>query len=167
MGTVLLTADCREAPLVTHYVAGVRMKVPESWKRSLFVLSSYRYSQQNPEEQTQVDGPSSGSTVHSTPPGQYPRDGPQPSKLPVLFYYLSVVLCLISILSMVNIMNVDQEGKVEVLVLGFSLLVSGLLCLHLANWLYNREHWAIINYLEKQVEELRRTYTPVSAQDRI
>merc|ERR1712243_196948 len=32
---------------------------------------------------------------------------------------------------MINIMNVDQEGKVEVLVLGFSLLVSGLLCLHL------------------------------------
>ena len=48
-----------------------------------------------------------GSTVHSTPAGQYPKEGPQPHKLPVLAYYLSVVLSIVGVLTLAKCAYLD------------------------------------------------------------
>ena len=48
-----------------------------------------------------------GSTVHDTPAGQYPKEGPQPHKLPVLAYYLSVVLSIVGVLTLAKCAYLD------------------------------------------------------------
>ena len=58
-------------------------------------LTNYR----RVEEENQP--PSTTSTsIHSTPAGCYPENGPQPSKLGVLFYILSILFSVIGIISL-------------------------------------------------------------------
>ena len=43
-------------------------------------------------------GPKSSSrsnSIHSVPPGEWPKEGPKPSKCAVLFYYMSIALTII------------------------------------------------------------------------
>ena len=82
------------------------MRIPETWKRTFKSLSSYTYTRQSvtadPEtvDVEVVQPTNTGDDVHSTPAGQYPREGPQPGKLGVIFYYFSVCLCIIGVLTM-------------------------------------------------------------------
>ena len=39
-----------------------------------------------------------GPSTHSVPPGQWPSEGPQPSKIAVLLFYLSVIFTIIGTL---------------------------------------------------------------------
>jgi len=136
------------------------MHLPESLKAGLRAFTTLRYSAAPKEVQLP-------RSVHDTPAGVYPSEGPQPSKWPVLFYYLSVVLCITGVISLGKCVWIQHEAREQLLVLGFSFVFVGFFFLHIANWLYNREFNALIGYLRGQVEELRRTHTPVSALDRI
>jgi len=71
------------------------MRIPETWKGALKSLTtSYSYTKQPSPP------PTTPTTVHNTPAGQYPQEGPQPGKLGVIFYYASVTLCIMGVLSM-------------------------------------------------------------------
>ena len=78
------------------------MRIPETWKRTFKSFSSYTYTRQSvtADPEYVAAPPNTGDGVHSTPAGQYPREGPQPGKLGVLFYYFSVCLCIIGVLTM-------------------------------------------------------------------
>ena len=44
---------------------------------------------------TTTKSSSRSNSIHSVPPGEWPKEGPKPSKCAVLFFYLSVVLTII------------------------------------------------------------------------
>ena len=95
---VLTALHCAAEATDSSTSSSVKMmtiRVPESWKRSFLALTSYRRAPEEPLKQT-----NSVSTVHSTPAGQYPTEGPQPQKLPVLFYYLSVCLSIVGVFTL-------------------------------------------------------------------
>ena len=46
--------------------------------------------------------PTTAATIHNTPAGCYPENGPQPSKLGVLCYIMSVLFSAIGIISLTN-----------------------------------------------------------------
>merc|ERR1712189_168992 len=128
-------------------------------------FSSYRYTKHE-EGKPASTATTSKSSVHSTPAGQYPSEGPQPGKLGVIFYYLSALLCIIGVLTMAKCVVVQGSTRTEVLVLGLSLVSSGLFCLVIANHIYNKEHRAVVEYLTGKVRESAGTpakYTEYSA----
>ena len=51
------------------------------------------------EEKERVNQP---TTIHNTPAGSYPENGPQPSKLGVLCYIMSILFSAIGIISLTN-----------------------------------------------------------------
>ena len=55
-------------------------------------FTNYRRVEENINQ-----GPTS---IHNTPAGCYPENGPQPSKLGVLFYILSILFCAIGVISL-------------------------------------------------------------------
>ena len=68
------------------------MRIPETWKRTIKSFSSYTYAKQNEASSVTVPPPNTSSSIHSTPAGQYPSEGPQSGKLGVIFYYLLLLL---------------------------------------------------------------------------
>ena len=57
------------------------------------------------EEKESVNQPTTTTTtttIHSTPAGSYPENGPQPSKLGVLCYIMSILFSAIGIISLTN-----------------------------------------------------------------
>ena len=56
------------------------------------------------EEREKVNQPTTttNTTIHSTPAGCYPENGPKPSKLGVLCYIMSILFSLIGIISLTN-----------------------------------------------------------------
>ena len=60
-------------------------------------LANYRRVEENVAQPT-----STSTNIHSTPAGCYPENGPQPSKLGVLFYIMSILFSLIGIISLTN-----------------------------------------------------------------
>merc|ERR1711923_376035 len=128
------------------------MRIPETWKGALKSLTSYSYTKQP------SPAPTTPTTVHNTPPGQYPQEGPQPGKLGVIFYYASVTLCIMGVLSMARCTVIQESARPDVLILGLALIAGGLLCLNIANYIYNKEHKAVVDYLKLKVEEYRQEH---------
>merc|ERR1712215_559162 len=144
--------------LQKRHLTTITMRIPETWKRTIKSFSSYTYTKHNEASSVTAPPPNTSSSVHSTPAGQYPSEGPQPGKLGVIFYYLSVCLCIIGVLTMAKCTYIQESSRPEVLILGLSLVAAGLLCLNIANWIYNREHQAVVNYLKGQVEKYRQQH---------
>ena len=51
-----------------------------------------------------------------------------------------------------------ESSRPDVLLLGLSLVAGGLLCLNIANYIYNKEHRALVDYLKGKIEELRKEH---------
>eukprot|EP00092_Neocalanus_flemingeri_P059884 GFUD01071726.1.p2 GENE.GFUD01071726.1~~GFUD01071726.1.p2 ORF type:complete len:150 (+),score=37.87 GFUD01071726.1:2-451(+) len=134
------------------------MRIPETWKRTFKSLSSYSYTRQSDPESEEVPPANTGDGLHSTPAGQYPREGPQPGKLGLIFYYFCVCLCIIGILTMAKCTYIEESSRPDVLLLGLSLVAAGLFCLNIANYIYNQEHRALVGYLKGKVEEYRQEH---------
>ena len=45
---------------------------------------------------------SGSSDLHTVPPGQWPKEGPKPSKCAVLMYYISVAFTIIGIIMVIR-----------------------------------------------------------------
>ena len=45
---------------------------------------------------------SGSSDLHEVPPGQWPKEGPKPSKCAVLMYYISVAFTIIGIIMVIR-----------------------------------------------------------------
>ena len=129
------------------------MRIPESWKGTLKSFTSYSYTKQPSQP-----APPTPTTVHNTPAGQYPQEGPKPGKLGVIFYYLSVTLCIMGVLSMARCTVIQESARPDVLLLGLALIAGGLFCLNIANYIYNKEHKAVVDYLKLKVEEYRQEH---------
>ena len=54
-------------------------------------LTNYRRVEES------VSQPATSTSIHSTPAGRYPENGPQPSKVGILFYILSILFSVIGI----------------------------------------------------------------------
>merc|ERR1712098_647873 len=128
------------------------MRIPESWKVTLKSFSSYSYTRHP------TPPPSPPITVHNTPAGQYPQEGPQPGKLGVIFYYFSVALCIMGVLTMARCTVIQESARPDVLLLGLALIAGGLLSLNIANYIYNKEHKAVVDYLKLKVGEYRQEH---------
>ena len=72
--------------------------IPGNIKSLLKRFTNYRRVEEN------VNQPPTTTTtsIHNTPAGCYPENGPQPSKLGVLFYILSILFCAIGVISLTN-----------------------------------------------------------------
>ena len=44
------------------------------------------------------------------------------------------------------------------MLLGLCLVAGGLLCVNIANYIYNKEHRAVVDYLKGKVEEYREEH---------
>jgi len=125
------------------------MKVPENLKAILKSVTG------NGKDQKPIIKQEPGSDdVHYTPPGQWPTTGPKPSKLGVLFYYISLMFCIIGILSMAKCQYARHEDRPEILMVGSILVLVGFLFLSISNFIYNREQRRLVNYLKGKIEEL-------------
>ena len=51
--------------------------------------------QSNDNLSTATKSSSRSNSIHSVPAGEWPKEGPKPSKCAVLFYYMSIVLTMI------------------------------------------------------------------------
>jgi len=92
--------------------------------------------------------------IHSLPAGAWPKQGPRPGWLGTLLYYCSLTLTLLGILTLLKSAYIKDSFRPPVLLLGCSLLVSGLLSLNVANWLYNREQKHLVEYLQSKISEM-------------
>ena len=64
--------------------------ISENIKTLLRRLTNYRRVEES------VSQPATTS-IHSTPAGRYPENGPQPSKVGILFYILSILFSVIGV----------------------------------------------------------------------
>merc|ERR1712002_1278558 len=96
--------------------------------------------------------------IHSTPPGQYPEEGPKPGKMGVIFYYLSIVLSILGIIMLCRYPLLHEQGRLQVVALGFSLIFFGLFCLVITNIIVNKENRAFVKYLDLKVEQYLATH---------
>ena len=55
---------------------------------------------QDPGPQQMARSPS--SDLHTVPPGQWPKEGPKPSKCAILCYYMSVALTVIGMIMVIR-----------------------------------------------------------------
>ena len=58
-------------------------------------LSGEQQQQQQDTLSTTTKSSSRSNSIHSVPPGEWPKEGPKPSKCAVLFYYMSIALTII------------------------------------------------------------------------
>lgn len=99
---------------------------------------------------------SSEESVHHIPPGQWPKEGPKPSKVAVLLFYLSVVFTIIGILIVIrSAFYVEEHDKPKILGMGLCMVTVGIALIIITNVINNHERERIMHYLERKVEELR------------
>merc|ERR1712062_138095 len=94
--------------------------------------------------------------VHETPVGAWPKDGPQPSKIPVVLFYLSVVFTMIGSIICIRLLFLVKDTKSElfnVLMIGCGMISVGIYLIVITNSIMNREKNRILKYLEGKVEE--------------
>ncbi|XP_023327846.1 uncharacterized protein LOC111700980 [Eurytemora carolleeae] len=124
------------------------MRFPESLKNILKTVTVQREDKHSPIIRN--DDPD----VHYTPPGQYPASGPKPSKVGVLFYYMSLCLCIVGLLFLTKTTYVYDEDKPDILMMSSILIAVGFFFLGISNTIENRERRKLISYLEGKIEEL-------------
>merc|ERR1711879_611216 len=128
-------------------------------------LTNYRRVEENQPSST----PSTTSiSIHSTPAGCYPENGPQPSKLGVLFYILSILFSVIGIISLTKFPLVTEGPEREqILILSFSLVAAGMFFLMITNYIVNKENRAFVVYLNLKVESTWPSTGEISSQSHL
>lgn len=114
-------------------------------------------------------------SVHNTPPGQWPSEGPQPSKAAVVLFYISIIFTVIGTIFTIRtlffvdfevhctmlmpniIMNIcfQDADQARLFFIGCGMVGTGLLLIVITNCINNREHNKIMAYLNGKVEELQ------------
>jgi len=93
------------------------------------------------------------STVHNTPPGEWPAECPKPSKLAILLYYMSFIATFIgSILTIRSFFYTEIDWPKTLI--GIGLVSIGMTLLCITNCIHNREQKGIMDYLKGQVEKM-------------
>lgn len=100
------------------------------------------------------EGEEEEEEIHSLPAGVWPKQGPRPGMLGTVLYYISLALSVIGILTMLRCTYIQESARPQVLLVGFCLIISGLLCLNLANFFYNREQRTLVEYLQGKISEM-------------
>jgi len=109
---------------------------------------------QDPGPQQMARSPS--SDLHTAPPGQWPKEGPKPSKFAILCYYVSVALTVIGMIMVIRAaMFLEEDEKAVALGVGLCLATGGIALIAITNVITRLEHEKIMNYLDMKVEELR------------
>jgi len=99
---------------------------------------------------------SGSSDLHTVPPGQWPKEGPKPSKCAVLMYYISVAFTIIGIIMVIRAaMYMEEDDKPIALGVGLCLATGGIALIAIVNVITRLEQEKIMNYLDMKVEELR------------
>jgi len=93
------------------------------------------------------------SGLHSTPAGQYPENGPKPSKLGVLYYLLSICFCVFGVIMLCRFPFMQANHRGEVFMVGLPLIAFGFLCLCITNRIVDKENQAFVDYLNLKVEQ--------------
>jgi len=105
---------------------------------------------------TTTKSSSRSNSIHSVPPGEWPKEGPKPSKCAVLFFYLSVVLTIIGTIIVIrSAFFIQEDEKPVALGIGLCLATGGIALIAITNVINKIEHDRIKRYLEMKVEELR------------
>jgi len=123
------------------------MRIPEVFKQQLKEWSELGQSAPAPDP-----APEEESDIHSTPAGAWPSRGPKPGKLGIVFSYVSLVLCIIGIITMFKCTYIEEAERPVMVVVGLCLVMAGLVSLSLANWVYNREQRRLVEYLQHRVD---------------
>merc|ERR1711953_460665 len=106
------------------------------------------------EENVNQPSTTTSTSIHSTPAGCYPENGPQPSKLGVLFYIMSILFSAIGIISLTNYPFVTEgPDREQILILSFSLVGAGMFFLMITNYIVNKENRSFVMYLNLKVEQ--------------
>jgi len=99
---------------------------------------------------------SGSSDLHTVAPGQWPKEGPKPSKCAVLMYYISVAFTIIGIIMVIRAaMYMEEDDKPIALGVGLCLATGGIALIAIVNVITRLEQEKIMNYLDMKVEELR------------
>jgi len=126
------------------------IRLPESVKSFLKTISGNHNN--NKPEQERIN--QRHSEVHNTPAGQWPSSGPQPSKMGVLLYYMSLAFCIAGVLFMSKCVIAKEDDRPTILLVGATLVLNGFMFLAFSNYIYNREQKKILEYLEGKIHEL-------------
>merc|ERR1712083_119772 len=93
------------------------------------------------------------STVHNTPPGEWPAECPKPSKLAVLLYYISFIATFIGSILMIRSFFYTEIDWQKTSI-GCGLISIGMILLCITNCIQNREQKGINDYLQGQIEKM-------------
>jgi len=127
------------APAPHEGVGGPRLGVPPAPNGPMSRSSS-----------TTADG------LHTVPPGQWPQEGPKPSKCAILSYYVSVAFTIIGMIMIIRAaMFLEEDEKPIALGVGLCLATGGIALIAITNVITRLEHEKIMTYLDMKVEELR------------
>lgn len=98
----------------------------------------------------------SSSSIHTLPPGQWPTEGPKPSKCAIVMYYISIILTIIGTIMVIrSAIFLEENEKPIALGVGLCLATGGIAMIAITNVINRLEHEKIMNYLDMKVEELR------------
>jgi len=127
------------------------MRIPEVVKQVLKTVSGPK---PKPEARIDVNDPESGCEEL---PGTSVRQlqGPEPGKLGIIFYYISLALCMVGVCILLRCGFIEESERISLLVFGLLLLVAGLLSLSIANYIYNREQRMLVTYLQDKVDMMK------------
>lgn len=67
--------------------------------------------QQQDNLSTTTKSSSRSNSIHSVPPGEWPKEGPKPSKCAILFYYMSIALTVIGTIIVIRSAFFIQVSK--------------------------------------------------------
>jgi len=119
-------------------------------------LAGEQQQQQQDTLSTTTKSSSRSNSIHSVPPGEWPKEGPKPSKCAVLFYYMSIALTIIGTIIVIrSAFFIQEDEKPVALGIGLCLATGGIALIAITNVINKIEHDRIVRYLEMKVEELR------------
>jgi len=129
------------------------MRIPEVVKQ---VLKTVLGPKPKPEARISVNDPESGCEVPGTSVRQ--AQGPEPGKLGIIFYYISLTLCMVGVCILLRCGFIEESERIPLLVFGLLLVVAGLLSLSIANYIYNREQRMLVTYLQDKVDIMKKQF---------
>lgn len=94
---------------------------------------------------------------HTTPAGEFPRNGPKSSIVAIVMFYLSKIITIIGLILVARAVWFEEdEFQLMTFGVGLCLLTVGVAMMIIVNVLKKCEHDAIINHLETQVDNAKR-----------
>jgi len=111
---------------------------------------------QQPDNCSTASKSSRHNSIHSIPAGEWPKEGPKPSKCAVLLFYISVALTVIGTIIVIrSAFFIQEDEKPVALGIGLCLATGGIALIAITNVINKIEHDRIMRYLQMKVEELR------------